>query len=126
MTKFDLALRLARESGLSAAEAADLLDEAVQKILKTAKAANAPLRATGRIKIARASSRSAKPKGNPPDLASAREPAARKLPGSPRRGRLGRRIFSAGSQAASNKSPAGAFKRPQGRPAKKAAKPDRS
>jgi hypothetical protein len=126
MTKFDLALRLARESGLSAAEAADLLDEAVQKILKTAKAANAPLRATGRIKIARASSRSAKPTGNSPDLASASEPAARELPGSRRRGRVGRRSVSAGSPAASNKPPAGAAKRPEGRPAKKAAKSDRS
>jgi len=126
MTKFDLALRLARESGLSAAEAADLLDEAVQKILKTAQGANAPSRATGRIKIARASSRGAKPKGNSPDLASASEPAASELPGSRRRGRLGRRSFSAGGPAASNKSPAGAAKRPEGRPAKKGAKSDRS
>ena len=167
MTKLDLALRLARESGRSAAEAADLLDEAVQKILttsaqaargplcavnkstqaargplcavnkspqaprgplcevnKTPQAVRAPSRAIG--KTARASSRGAKPKGNSPDLAPQSESAARELGGGRWRGRLGRRSFSAGGPAASNKSPAGAAKRPEGRPAKKAAKLDGS
>jgi hypothetical protein len=143
MTKLDLALRLARESGRSAAEAADLLDEAVQKILtsaqgvrgplcavnnkgpqvvhgplcavnKSPKEARAPSRATS--KAARASSRGYKPKGNSPDLAPQSESAARELPGGRRRG----------PPSASNKSPAGAPKRPEGRPAKKAAKLDGS
>jgi len=35
MTKLDLALRLAQESGRSPAEAADDLDELVQRLLKT-------------------------------------------------------------------------------------------
>jgi hypothetical protein len=52
MTRLDLTLRLARESGRSAAEAADVLDEAVQTILKSAQA-RGPLCATNKDAQAR-------------------------------------------------------------------------
>jgi hypothetical protein len=98
MTKLDLVRRLARESSRTAAEAADVLDEAVQRILKSAQAENAPLFATN--KGAQAADRGDTPTVSSTDLVAASESVVREALGGRRRGR----------RAATNKPHAGPAK----------------